>query len=216
VRGLLRFGASFSRWYGGGDVAEAERECRAALELLRSTGDRWGIAQALDALATFTDDQAEVARALELTDEALEVVGQLGAAEELAELRCRRADRLLRFGKLDEAWADYERAAELAGRAGMPATLTLAHSGLGEVARNRGNLAEARRWQELALSESTMDWSNSGARSQVLSALGRVAEAEGDTEQARAHYQEAVDLAVDNRMPAAVSDAVEALGRLSS
>jgi predicted ATPase/DNA-binding SARP family transcriptional activator len=214
VRGLLGFGAAFSRWYGGGDVTEAEAECRAALDLFRTTGDRWGIAQSLDALATFADDRDQVARALELTEEALSVVAQIGAAEELAELRCRRADRLLRAHDLDQARTDYERAAALAGRAGMPATLALAHSGLGEVARHLGNLALARRWQEQALAESTIDWSNSGARAQILTALGRVAEAEGNPELARAHYQEAVDLAVDNRMPATVTAAITALTRL--
>lgn len=214
MQGLFRFGASFIAVFAGGDLIEADQGCAVALELFRSTGDRWGMAQALDALATFADQRGDSARALELTDQALAVIGQLGAAEELAELRCRRADRLLNIGDRDAAWADYELAVELAGRAGMPATLALARSGLGEIARQRGDLAGARRLHELALAGSAVGWVNAGARAQVLTGLGRVAEDEGSTGEARSRYQEAIDLAVDSRVPAAADAATAGLARV--
>jgi hypothetical protein len=121
------------------EVVQAEAAFGLALEGFRAVGDRWGTAQALDALATLAGWRADQAASLALTDEALDLVGQLGALEELAELRCRRADRLLRAGDLAAAGADYQRATELARRAGMPATLALAHRGLGEIARRRGD-----------------------------------------------------------------------------
>jgi tetratricopeptide (TPR) repeat protein len=214
LAGLYRFGVGFITLYAGGELADAERECAVALERFRETGDRWGLAQVLDALATFADLRGDSVAAIELTDQALEVVGQLGAVEELAELRGRRGDRLVGVD-VDAARADYERAAELAGRAGLPAILALAHSGLGEIARRRGDLVAARRFHESALSESTMDWVNAGARSQVLTALGRVAEDEGNAGEARVLYRQAVELAVDNRMPATADEAVAGLARVT-
>ncbi|HEU5473623.1 MAG TPA: BTAD domain-containing putative transcriptional regulator [Actinophytocola sp.] len=214
VQALIRFGMGFAGWYRGGDAGHAERECGAALDLFRGTGDRWGVAQALDALAMFADHAGAVSRALELTDRALDVVGQLGAAEELAEMRCRRADRLLRGGDLAAAAADYEVAAELAGRAGMPAVVALAHCGLGEVARLRGDLPTARRRLERTLADLVTTWANTGARVEILSALGRLAESEGNPAEAGSRYREAVDLATDNRMPAAAAGAAAGLARL--
>jgi predicted ATPase/DNA-binding SARP family transcriptional activator len=213
--GLHRFGLGFVTFYAGGALADAERECTIALEKFRLTGDRWGLAQVLDALATFADVRGDAAAALELTDQALDIVGQLGAVEELAELRGRRADRLLGAGREADAHADYRLAAEQAARAGLPAILALAHSGLGELARRRGDLAVARKFHESALAESTMDWTHSGARAQVLTALGRVAEDEGDTTEAASLYHQAIDLARDNRMPATAEEAIAGLSRVT-
>lgn len=216
IQGLLRFGLGFTGWYAGGALDDAEREGAAALELFRQTGDRWGLAQAVDALATFADARDDLARSLALTDEAADMIGQLGAVEELADLRCRRADRLMRIGDLDAAQADYERAIELARRAGVPASNALARSGLGELARRRGDLPTARRLHEQALAVTTTDWVNAGARSHVLTQLGRVAEAEGSLAEARTLYQEAIDLARNTRAPATAAAAEEGLARLDT
>jgi predicted ATPase/DNA-binding SARP family transcriptional activator len=182
-----------------------------ALEGFRAVGDRWGTAQALDALATLAGWRADQAASLALTDEALDLVGQLGALEELAEPRCRRADRLLRAGDLAAAGADYQRATELARRAGMPATLALAHRGLGEIARRRGDLAEARRLHQTALGLCATDWQNARARSQVLTALGWVAETEGDAGQARSWHHQALAIALGSGSLPDVADAAEGL-----
>jgi tetratricopeptide (TPR) repeat protein len=211
-RGLFRFGIGMTAFYRGTDPAFAEAECVAALEFFRASGDRWGLAQALDALATIADSLGDAGKSLALTDQAIEVVGQLGAIEELADLHCRRADRRLRAGH--DSTADYERSAELARRVGVPATLALAHSGLGELARRAGDLTAARRWHELALQESTVDWTGTGATAAVLIALGRVAEEEGAVQEARSCYARAVELAESNRMPTTAEDAVAGLARL--
>jgi tetratricopeptide (TPR) repeat protein len=193
------------------EVVQAEAAFGLALEGFRAVGDRWGTAQALDALATLAGWQADQAASLALTDEALDLVGQLGALEELAELRCRRADRLLHAGDLAAAGADYHRATELARRAGMPATLALAHRGLGEIARRRGDLAEARRLHQTALGLCATDWQNARARSQVLTALGWVAETEGDAGQARSWHHQALAIALGSGSLPDVADAAEGL-----
>jgi predicted ATPase/DNA-binding SARP family transcriptional activator len=192
---LAHFSSGYLRLVSG-EVVEAESAFGLALEGFRAVGDRWGTGQALDALATLAEWRADQAASLALTDEALDLAGQLSALEELAELRCRRADRLLRGGDLAAAGADYHLATEFARRAGTPATLALAHRGLGEIARRRGDLAEARRWHQTALGLCATDWQSARARSQVLTALGRVAEAEDDAGQARSWHQQSLALAL--------------------
>src|SRR5262249_58694783 len=108
-----------------------QREAELSLARFREAGDRWGLAQALDALATFADVRGDSVQAIALTDQALDVIGQLGTVEELADLRNRRADRLLAAGDLDAARVDYERALELSRRIGMPAAHALARARVG-------------------------------------------------------------------------------------
>jgi hypothetical protein len=50
----------------------------------------------------------------------------------------------------------------------------------------------------------------------VLTALGRVAEDAGNAAEARARYREAIDLAVDSRMPAAAEEATAGLSRVDA
>ncbi|SFI90017.1 BTAD domain-containing putative transcriptional regulator [Amycolatopsis sacchari] len=197
VRALAHFSMSYLDLFGG-RLAGAEREFRTALEFFRSAGDRWGTAQVLDGLATLTEFAGERERSLALTDEAIALVAELGAREELTELWCRRADRL-RHSDPAVARADYERSAELARRVGVPATLALAHLGFAELARLRGDLAEARRWAEQALGECGAGWQSTGARSRVLTALGRIAEATGDLAGSRAWHRQAIELTLDRR-----------------
>ncbi|HEU5110220.1 MAG TPA: tetratricopeptide repeat protein, partial [Micromonosporaceae bacterium] len=217
LAGLARFGRAFGDWYADGSALDAaEQECVAALDLLASTGDRWATATALDALATFAEARGDLSRSLELTDQALAAMMALGAVEELADLRCRRADRLLGAGDLDAAGPDYALAVELAGRAGVPATRALAQAGLGEIARRRGDLPAARRLHEQALVGMASDWLNASARAHVLTGLGRLAESEGAPDRARALYREAIELARDSHTPALAAAAEDGLARLRS
>jgi tetratricopeptide (TPR) repeat protein len=96
-------------------------------------------------------------------------------------------------GDLAEAEADYQRAAELARRAGAQAVLAEADSGLGDVARLRGDLAQARRRCEKALAECPAGWYVADeTRAYILVALGRIAEAGQDAGQARTWYRRAL------------------------
>ncbi|MGW6933992.1 hypothetical protein ACWGE0_28315 [Lentzea sp. NPDC054927] len=149
------------------DRAKAVAESRAALRKFQDLGERWGAAQVLDVLANLTEDPHE---ALALTDQALRAVSELGANEELAEMRCRRADRLLDLDQ-DEAERDYHQALELASRAGVTATRALATAGLARIAHRRGNLAEAEQLLREAQGELGFGWMHSTAKEQVEAVL---------------------------------------------
>ena len=152
-----------------GRPAEGERGLLAVLERFRALGERWGTAQALDWLAQVASWRGEWARAHELWDEALPTLGQLGAPEERVDVLCRRAACLVRQGGFDAATADYRVAAALSVEAGHPDTPAPILLGLGEVARLRGDVPEARRLFDAALAAAVP-----GGEAPVLTALGRL------------------------------------------
>ncbi|MFI0462753.1 BTAD domain-containing putative transcriptional regulator [Saccharopolyspora sp. 5N102] len=216
VRAIIGFGDGFSRWLVHGDLAAAEREVSGALATFRELGERWGMAQALDGLAMLADARGASAEALSLTDEALDLVDQLGAREDSADLRCRRADRLLGTGDLAAAEADYERAMALARATGLPSVLAAARLGLGEIARLRGEFATAREWCDQALEACARDWTNTAVRVTVHTALGRLAEVDGDLARAAEHHRTAVAAALANRTMPVLATAVEGLAGLTA
>ncbi|WP_440087037.1 BTAD domain-containing putative transcriptional regulator [Streptosporangium sp. LJ11] len=200
----------------GGEPAEAEGAFLRALDGFRSIGDRWGAANALDRLAEIAGWRGDRAGASALSDEALALLGELGAAGAAADLLCRRAYGAIRAGgDLAAAYLDYERAAELARTAGTAETVAGARCGLGEVARLRGDLPGARRLFELALDfgpapdgDAATTAGAGQARSRALIGLGRIAEAEGDIAGARSRLSRALEVAARHRDRPVAAEAV--------
>lgn len=198
-----------------GRLADAEPGFAAALEGFRVLGDRWGIANVLDAMAELTGRSGDLHGSIALIDEALDLVRQLGAVEDTADLLCRRADRLTSAGEPDAAQADYERAAELARSAGASVTLAKAHCGSGDLARYRGDLAEARRLYEMAVRGSTNDMMNAAeTRVRALTALGRIAVIEGDAAAARSWFATALPIALGTMLASNAAEVLEGFADL--
>ncbi|MFJ5213093.1 BTAD domain-containing putative transcriptional regulator [Streptomyces sp. NPDC088354] len=191
---LMHIGSGFQRWMVEGDIEAAQAEFTTALAAFRTLGDRWGATLALTQLAWLSGARGDLPRAAGLVDEALAVAREIGATENVAELLGERGKSAVRAGRVDRARADFAACLELARRTGAREMLAGAHLGLGECARLEGDLTEARRLCELALSECLTGWyTGEGARTETLIALGRIALAEGRTEQARARFLEAAD-----------------------
>jgi predicted ATPase/DNA-binding SARP family transcriptional activator len=192
IRALARLGNGYEL-LAGGKVTEAEREFAGALARFRALGERWGTGMVLAELAALADRRGDRERFVALTDQALDLAEQLDAADDVADLLCRRAGASVHAGDLAGAQTDYGRAAELARLAGTAEQLAEAHRGLGEIARLRGDLDEARRLCELALDECPAGWYIADEiRMGIMVALGRVAEAEGDAGAARGWYRRAL------------------------
>jgi predicted ATPase/DNA-binding SARP family transcriptional activator len=170
IQGLIGFSNSYTGWVSRGDRAEAIEQSRDALRRFQDLGERWGAAQVMDVLANLTEDPRE---ALALTDEALRAVGELGAREELAELRGRRADRLLDID-VDAAERDYLLALDLATQAGLAATRALANTGLAKIAQRRGEPARAEELLREAQQELGFGWMHTAAKQQVEEALSEL------------------------------------------
>ncbi|MFG2071349.1 BTAD domain-containing putative transcriptional regulator [Nonomuraea maritima] len=166
----------------GGSPADAERELEQVLADFGSVGERWGKAQALSWLALLASWRGNWTRAFRLWDEALVLLEELGALDELADTLCQRADAYVRAGDVRAARADHERAGELERRLGRPELMAWVQLALGELARHAGDLPEAARRLEAAQAGSeTGAFTADGTRSRVHTALGRLAEARAAT-----------------------------------
>ena len=116
-----------------------------------------------------------------LTDEALQLAAELDAPAEVADLLCRRGDRAFAFGRIDEARADYERAAKLARRSGAAEAVAASNVGLAMLARHDGDLVTARALLDVALANCPTDgFGPAATRTAILVELARVADASGD------------------------------------
>ncbi|MCO6005502.1 winged helix-turn-helix domain-containing protein [Actinoallomurus purpureus] len=196
----------------GGDPAEGERRLDDVLTRFRSVGERWGTAQALDWLAVSAGRRGEWKRARDLWDEALVLLDELGAYEEVVDALVHRAEALTREGDAAAATADLRRAEELSRRAGLPDASAAVHLGLGELARFDGDLVQARRRLGEALRVSgNADVGADGPQPWLLTALGRLSEAEGDDDATRTWHRRAVAAARRSPMVVDLADAVGGL-----
>jgi tetratricopeptide (TPR) repeat protein len=209
-RAVGLMGDGFQPWFGG-QPEEAEVQFATALGHFRRTGDRWGMANCLDPLAMFADWRGDHEHALAHLDEAMVLVGQLDAPEEMAGLLCHRADALLHCGDFEQAAADYGRAAELARRVGSSDKVAAAQLGLGDVERLRGDTAGAREWYQRGLASCSDHWFSGSQTQRLHTGLGRAAEAEQHPEEALTWHKRALRTALDLRTPAGLAQSAEGL-----
>ncbi|MCP2343033.1 AfsR/SARP family transcriptional regulator [Actinomadura rupiterrae] len=175
-----------------GDLAQAEQEYQDAADGFRALGERWGTALALDALANLAATTGDTVRAIALTDDALALAGELGAADDIADLLCNRGD-LRAHDDPETARADYAEAAAVARRAGNATCLAAALRGLADMALANGDKDEAQRLYAEALDHFDPAWVKSvGNRVRTLIGLGRIAEPDP---KAADLYRQAVEVA---------------------
>ncbi|WP_431894141.1 BTAD domain-containing putative transcriptional regulator [Nonomuraea sp. bgisy101] len=212
VRGLDHVGRGYLCHLMLSDVEGTEREFSLALDYFRSLGERLGTAMALSELVRVAAWRGDRERFTELIEEALRLVGELGAQEDIADLLCQRGEGEALLGDLDRAEADYRRAVDLARSVGALEGTTRASCGLAEVARLRGDLDEARRrYEELRAREPSGSFGESLTDVHVGVALGRIAAAAGDLERATAMHEEAFVAALHVQSMPVLALAVEGL-----
>jgi predicted ATPase/DNA-binding SARP family transcriptional activator len=209
-RAVAQLGDGFQTWFRG-RLQEAEEQFATSLAHFRQTGDRWGMANCLDPLATFADWRGDHDQALAHLDEAVVLVGQLDAPEEMAGLLCHRADTLLHCGDLGQAEADYGRGAELARRVGSSEKLAAAQLGLGDVRRLDDDTPGARASYEMGLASCGEHWIRGSLIQLLHHGLGRTAEAEQRPDEAVTWHRLALRTALDLGSPAALAQAAECL-----
>ncbi|MER5622879.1 BTAD domain-containing putative transcriptional regulator [Streptosporangium sp. NPDC002544] len=202
-RAVVMLGVSLMHLLDG-HVADAEGELESTLASFRSVGERWGMAQGLEWLGVIAGWRGDWARARRLWGEALDLHEQLGALDEMVDVLCRRADGLLREGDVPAARADLRRATELA-RGTSASHRSPIELGWGELARLCRDHARAREHYAAALDAAGPGgYVTESIASLVLTALGRLAEAEGDHTEAGRRHGEA--LALVRTSPAVTMD----------
>ncbi|MFD5648575.1 BTAD domain-containing putative transcriptional regulator [Streptomyces sp. NPDC127039] len=211
---LLDMGIGYQELFGG-RAAEAEAAFARSLAGFRATGDRWGMANCLDPLGGFANRRGAYDRALELLDEGLAHVRELGSPEETADLLRSRALVLLHRGETEEAARHFTHSAALARSVGAGDKVASARRGLGDVARLCGDTARARVEYEDALRLCADNWFSTGESVRILVGLGRTACAEGDTETAGDWLEQARVLALDSPDVLALAEAAESLATVA-
>jgi predicted ATPase/DNA-binding SARP family transcriptional activator len=198
--------------------ATAQREFVLAAEGFRTLGERWGQSLALGSLAGLADIMGDHAGAVAFSDDAIVLLRELGAVEEqLCDLHCDRGHYRVRLALAtgadpSTARIDFEEAARLAQRAGLPAYVAIASRGLADVAYLVGDLRLARSHYERALADVDVSWiAGATNRIEALVGLARVVMTEGERDQARAHCLRAAGLAVKIGMPPLFVRAIEVL-----
>ncbi|MFC0861347.1 BTAD domain-containing putative transcriptional regulator [Sphaerimonospora cavernae] len=192
MRALATFGQAYLLLFDG-RLEEAERAISESLRGMRALGDRWATVMALSGLSDIAMWRGDHERVEELADEALTLAEQLGSTADVAETLCRRAAGRAQSGNTAGTRADYERAVELARRAGAPELAADALLGLGELARHDGDPGEGRRLCEAALAECTAEWFNAeDNRARTYLTLGWIAQMEGDEAEALAWHRRAI------------------------
>ena len=149
--------------------------------------------------------------------EALALLRELGAVEELCDLYCDRGHYRVRLAVAtgadpSTARVDFEEAARVAQRAGLPAYVAIASRGLADVAYLVGDVGLARRQYEQALADVDVSWiAGATNRIEAMVGLARVAMAEGELDQAGANGLRAAELAVGIGMSPLYVRAIEVL-----
>ncbi|WP_410562459.1 BTAD domain-containing putative transcriptional regulator [Amycolatopsis sp. cmx-4-61] len=195
-----------------GDLAGAEEGLREGAAQFRALGERWGLSMALDHLSQLLTWRGEYAAALPLMDEALGLMHEIGATDDVADLIGRRAWAHLLSGDHARARADYDLAAATARRSGMPESRAAAYVGSANLARLSGDLATARELCERALAECAGgSFAAESVRAATLISLGWLASAENRTAEAAGLHRSALLLGRQWHAGDVVASALEGL-----
>ncbi|GAA3560581.1 BTAD domain-containing putative transcriptional regulator [Kribbella ginsengisoli] len=184
VGALARWQVGKMRALLGQGGAEAEAQVALALAEFRTLGDRFGIYLALGELAVQLATRGEFDGACECYEEAITVLTELGAVEDVIETRTQQAMLYWVIGDRDAsaaAIADAERLAEGVTWPYALVSLALAKAGL---ARLAGDLAEARRQLDLATTLLGDAAEQASVRAQIHDVRGYLT---NDLEESRRH-----------------------------
>ncbi|MEU7723885.1 BTAD domain-containing putative transcriptional regulator [Streptomyces sp. NPDC040724] len=180
----------------GGRPADAESAIGAALAGFRGLGERWGISFALTLLADLEARRGEHRTAMAHYEEAVAVIGELGGIEDRMYAWVRQAQSCLLAGDPAGSAAAMARAERDAEAAGWPETLAMMAQGKADLARWSGEPALARAELERAREAVRGLAVHPVYQVAALDSLGYLDAADGALSAARAHREEALDLAV--------------------
>jgi predicted ATPase/DNA-binding SARP family transcriptional activator len=187
--------------FGHGD-READTLLETAVAEFRGLGERWGTSFALTELADRITVRGEFAEACEYYEQAIEVVTEVGAIEDVVRMRSRQAQLYWLLG--DEkasaaALAEAQRCAEGVAWPNAQAELALAKA---ELARWSGDTGQARRQLDVATTMLGDDAERAIVRAVAEELLGYLAE---DVDEARAHWAAAFAAATETGHPLTIA-----------
>ncbi len=197
VRALARVHVGKARivlGLGGQDGLDADAHLKTGLDEFRALGDRFGIWLALTELADRVAVRGDLAGACELYDQAVAVLIETGAVEDVIPIRSRQAQLYWLRGDQDASAAAMADARRYAERVPWPDALVELAFSRAELARWAGHADEARRQLDIAAAILGDAAQQPDIRAVTDDLLGYLA---GDLAEARAHHAAACQAAAE-------------------
>jgi len=182
VRALARLQLGKMRIMLGQDGRDAEADLEMALAEFRALGERWGISFALTELADLIATRGEFAGACEYLDQAIAVVTEVGAVEDVARMRSRQAQLYWLLGDEESSTAAMAEAQRYAERVAWPYALAGLALTRAELARWSGDTEQA--YRQLGVAATMLDPEQAIIRATTHDLLGYLAES---LDEAREH-----------------------------
>ncbi|GAA1981443.1 BTAD domain-containing putative transcriptional regulator [Catenulispora subtropica] len=129
-----------------------------ARDAFAEVGDRWGLSACLNALAALSVTEGDDQTALALQDEALELIREINAFTDAAQIQIGRAHLLHRLGRHEAALELLEQVLDAGRRTGSLMTAFVALVGLLDYHRQLGDREQAWYYLRQAESEFADDW----------------------------------------------------------
>ena len=194
VRALARLQLGKMRIMLGQGGRDADAYLEMALAEFRAIGERWGISFALTELADRIAVRGEFAGACEHYEQAIAVVTEVGAIEDVIRMRSRQAQLYWLLGDEDASAAAIAEAQRCAERVTWPDALAELALSKAELARWGGNAEEAHRQLGIATSMLGDEAEQANIRAVTHDLLGYLAD---DLGEARAHRAAACQAAAE-------------------
>ncbi|WP_051791545.1 BTAD domain-containing putative transcriptional regulator [Amycolatopsis jejuensis] len=180
------------------DPVAEEADVRESVRLFRLSGERWGLSLALSGLAELLARRGDLVEATACHEESIKVVAEIGAVEDVMYGRGRQAQVLWQLGDEAGAVAALATAEREAAPVAFPDSLACLAQAKGDLARWRGNAAEAR--VELDRAEALLSETPAHPlfRSMLLHSHAYLDAQAGDLASARARRLEALRLVYES------------------
>ncbi|HET6744107.1 MAG TPA: BTAD domain-containing putative transcriptional regulator [Kribbella sp.] len=192
VRALARLQMGKMRIVLGDGDLEADESLTTALEEFRAIGERWGMSFALTELADRVAVRGEFTEACDYYEQAIVVVKEVGAVEDVVRMRSRQAQLYWLAGDQEASAAAIAEAQRYAERVAWPEALVELALSKAELAHWRGDADQVRRQLDEAAAASETDADRANLRLLTQDLLGYLAE---DLEEAWEHRSAAFQAA---------------------
>jgi predicted ATPase len=176
----------------GKDDDEAVGLLETSLTEFRALGERWGISFALTELANRIAVRGEFAAAARYYEEAITIVTEVGASDDIVPMRSRQAQFYWLLGDLESSAAAMAAAQRAAERVAWPSALAELALAKAELARWNGDPDEARSQLAAATTMLAQSAEQANARATIEDLLGYLTD---DLDEARRHRVAAVEAA---------------------
>lgn len=194
VRALARLLHGKMRINLGQDGQGADAHLEMALAEFRALGERYGISVALTELAERIATRGEFATACEHYEQAIAVVTEVGAIDDVIRMRSRQAQLHWLMGDKDSSAAALTEAGRCAERVTWPDALADLALAKAELARWAGNTEEARGQLDVATAMLGDETERANVRATTHDLLGYL---DDDLDEARTHRAAACDAATE-------------------